>query len=166
MTSRIKSTDQTQTAWVRRTLVILFVLSLGQMALAPVMTYYLLRDNNGPPLTPNADYRVNWITDDDFRGLDAEKGAVYAAPAGNKTYAAGETWQRFRPFSTATPDGRWHFQILARGPLIPYSFQAYMLAAIPSAVFSVFGLMVCLYGWKADSSWKAKDVDPTFQDLT
>lgn len=151
---------------VRRSLAILFVLSILNSVAYPLFTLYWLRDNNGPPLTPDVDYRLRWIPDDEFRGLDAAKGPIYAVPGDGKVYAAGATWQAFRPYYVRTPDGNWHLEVLAQGPLAPYALRAYFLGAFPSVLFSIFGLLICLYGLKADSSTKDKAPDSAFQDLS
>jgi hypothetical protein len=156
------------TARAQFSLACLFALSIFHLVGAPLFNYYWLGDSNGPVLTPDVDYRLNWMPDADFRGLDAEKGAEYtvSSPGGLKSYAAGETWRRFRPYYVPSPDGSWHLQVLARGPMNPYALRGYVGMAMGPLVFSVFGLVICLSGLRADSSSKAKEPDPVFHDLS
>jgi hypothetical protein len=149
----------------RRTFTILFVMTIGNLVSWPLLSYYWHRDNNGPLLTPGVDYRLNWISDADFRGLDRTDQPEYASENGHTTYAAGETWQLFRPYYVSTPDGKWHAQVLARGTMTPYSFRVYLAAAVPALTFSIMGLAICLYGRKADSFSKARELDRSLQDL-
>ena len=149
----------------RGTIAIPFLMTIGSLVMFPLLSYYWLRENNGPALTPDADYRVQWISDADFRGLDRTDGPEYASENGSTTYAAGKTWQLFRPYYVSTPDGTWHMQVMARGPMTPYSFRAYLGAVIPALAFSIIGLVISLFGRKADSSLKDKGHSPEFQDL-
>ncbi len=166
---RFRETLQAGVPAVRRedAVAILFILTIMHLVGWPLFTYYWLHNNNGPTLTPDVDYRLNWISDADFRGLDQTSQPSYASENGHTTYAAGETWQQFRPYYTATPDGKWHLMVLARGPLTPYAFRTYLAAAVPALMFSIMGLAICLYRRNADSSSEAnrKDPEPSLADL-
>ncbi len=146
-------------------LAVLFLLTIMHLVGWPLFTYYWLHDNNGPALTPNSDYRVQWISDADFRGLDQTDQPSYASENGHTTYAAGKTWQMFRPYYVSSPDGKWHLEVLARGPLTPYAFRTYLAAAVPALMFSIIGLVICLYGRNADSSSKIKEPESSLADL-
>lgn len=147
-------------AKARGVLASLFVWMIATAVAFPLLTRYWQRDNNGPALAPGVDYRVDFIPDADFRGLDRATGAEYVVPGGRKSYAAGETWQRFRPYYVATPDGDWHLIVLARGSVTPYSLTAVLGVAVPTAVLSLIGLAVCLSARPADSSGKGKSLRP------
>jgi hypothetical protein len=149
----------------RGSVVIFFVLTIAYLVMSPLFSYYWLRENNGPALTPDVDYRARWISDADFRGLDRTDKPEYTSEDGRSTYAAGETWQIFRPYYISSPDGKWHLEVLARGPMTPYSLRAYVGAAIPALVFSIMGLAICLYGRTADITSKAKGPDRPSHDL-
>ena len=149
----------------RGSISILFLMTIGSLVTFPLLSYYWLRENNGPLLTPNVDYQLQWISDADFRGLDRTVGPEYASEDGRRTYAAGKTWQLFRPYCVSTPDGKWHMQVMARGPMTPYSFRSYLGAVIPALTFSIIGLVISLFGRKADTSFKDKGSDPFLRDL-
>src|SRR4051794_13008052 len=112
-------------AKVRRSLICVFSLSLFNALTAFLWPYFGLRENNGPALEPGVDYKVQWMSDADFRGLDATTSAEYQVPGSRKTYVAGATWQAFRPYYVPTPDGNWHLEVLARGPMNGYALTSY-----------------------------------------
>ena len=150
---------------VRGTLVILFYLTIIQLVAIPLLEHYWLDPNDGPPLTPEFDYRTKWISDSDFRRFDAMTGSADTVPGGRKSYAAGETWQRFRPYYVTTPDGNWHLMVLAREPMKNYGLRAYFKAVGGAVFFSIIGFLICLFVWNADSSSKAKEPDRSSVDL-
>ncbi len=90
---------------------------------------------------------------------------MYAVPGGRKSHIAGETWQTFRPYYVSTPDGKWHLMVVARGPMNDYGLRAYFPAVPAPVIFSIAGLLICLFGWKADSSSKAEERDRSSADL-
>lgn len=143
-------------ARTRARLVVLFGTLIVQVLLLPVVQYVWLRDNNGPVLTPADDYRLNWMSDAVYRGLDAATGPTYEVTEGNRhvIYAAGKTWKLFRPYYQETPDGQWHVQVLARGPMTPYAARSYAYPAVIAIVYSLIGLGICYYGLRPDRSDK------------
>lgn len=148
-----------------RVIFILFAMSSLYLITMPLWLYYGLANNNGPPLAPEVEYRVKWISDADFQGLDRAQSREYRSEDGRRTYEAGETWRLFRPYYATTPDGRWHFQVLARGPMNNYALRAYLTAMTLPLTMGIIGLVICLRGRNADSSIKAEKPERSFQDL-
>ena len=138
----------------RTTLGALFFWAIVYLAAFPALIAYWHRDNNGPALTPNADYQLQWIPDADYQALETTDKPEVTVDGGRKTYAAGETWKTFRPYYVATPDGKWHVMVLARGSMSPYATRAVFGAVVPAVVFCVMGLALCLFGRTADTREK------------
>jgi len=134
----------------RRILAVLFALTALNLVGVPLLLYFWQRDNNGPALTPDVDYRVSWVPDADFRGLGQTDRPEYSVPGGGKTYAAGETWRRLRPYYVSTPDGAWHMAVQARGAMTPYAVRTLLGVTAVPLVFSLFGLALCLRSRPAD----------------
>jgi hypothetical protein len=119
---------------------------------------YFQRGNQGPLLSPEEDYRIEWMTDEEFRALDRADGTrSYTRSNGSTTIADPSGWEVIRPYRVASPDGRWHVTVAARGPMPRLALRAAVGAAVVPVVFALFGLGICLCGRPADSSNRGLD---------